>query len=506
MVEFIGVDGLLPASYARFQPLATESMVFLLTRLPTERLARKIVDQLMLDPGVSQGRQLCTLIRDMPSLQKLGQIICRMPGLAPEFRQALVELEDNVGSVDYEDFRPGIVEEIRTAGEKYNFDLDEKILAEASVCAVVAADLHNTGKDGTTRAVVKMLKPHLRQDLAHELELLGQLAHFLDRNKKRWGLGDFKFKDTLEQVQWLLENEVNLTLEQKNLETAVRYFRHAPHLVIPRRLPCSTPAMTVMTRVDGRKITDVAGLTQKQKRRLAARLAETCILRPIKDFGDHTIFHGDPHGGNIAYHFEKSKPRIVFYDWGMLGRLNRLERFVFALMALGVVAKSSPAVLFAADIVSGGKAYIGRRADTGLQDAVQAILAKRQSRTGGVLADIGALFRECAYRGVTFPTDLLMYQKALVTLKGVIADIDPGFDTDDQLVWITLGSYLRDLCQPRYYIQLYKEIWALGRYSAGRVLALQRLMLKLTMRMGMAGLRTPLGLMDTRPVPVQVRE
>jgi hypothetical protein len=53
---------------------------------------------------------------------------------------------------------------------------------------------------------------------------------------------------------------------------------------------------------------------------------------------------------------------------------------------------------------------------------------------------------------------------------------------------IAIGSYLSDLCRPRYYFEIYKEIWALRRYSVGQILHLHRLVFKLLSSVGDVGL------------------
>ena len=502
MVTFVGVDRLLPACYAGFQPMVAESMVYLLGQLPAERLACKIADQLRMDPGASPGRRICTLIQDLPSLQKLGQIICRTPGLAPEFKQAMVGLEDNIDTVTMPELMPRIEAELEALKSSSSVRLDERILAEASVCAVVAGTIRTRGEAHGDEIVLKILKPNLSQNLTHEIKMLNGLALFLDQNKKRWELGDFKFKDTLKQVQWLLENEVNLTREQQNLREAGRYYRKQRRLVIPRCLAGSTSAVTVMSRQEGRKITDVGDLDRDQKRRQAEILTEICILRPIKDLGHRTLFHGDPHGGNIAYFFEGDQARIILYDWGMLGRLSRLERHAFALMGLGVMTKSVPMVLFAVDIVTGGQIFKNRQWQPELRDTVGRILGRRDMLLRDVLTDIGAVFAEVAYQAFVFPTDLLMFQKSLVTLKGVIADIDPEFNFDKQWLGIAVASYLGDLRRPRYYFEVYKEIWALRRHSVGRILQMHRLVTKLLKRLGIAGLKLPFKILGAALLPV----
>jgi hypothetical protein len=85
-----------------------------------------------------------------------------------------------------------------------------------------------------------------------------------------------------------------------------------------------------------------------------------------------------------------------------------------------------------------------------------------------------------------------MFQKSLVTLKGVFADIDPGFDCDKEWMGIAVGSYLGDLVRPRTYFEIYREIWALGRFSAVRILQMHLLIAKLLGRLAGAGLKVPL--------------
>ncbi|MDZ7596778.1 MAG: hypothetical protein U5J82_00410 [Desulfobacterales bacterium] len=52
----------------------------------------------------------------------------------------------------------------------------------------------------------------------------------------------------------------------------------------------------------------------------------------------------------------------------------------------------------------------------------------------GILSEIEHLFDHMSRLGIVFSTDLLMFQKAMVTLKGVLADIDPSFNRDDHLI------------------------------------------------------------------------
>jgi ubiquinone biosynthesis protein len=107
-----GIESFLPERYADYQPVVREGMVFMLSSMPLSRLAPKIVDQLLLPEDASFGKRLFTLIQDMPTLQKLGQIICRSPGLEPGFKKELIDLEDNIQTLSYPQIRPSLFKEI----------------------------------------------------------------------------------------------------------------------------------------------------------------------------------------------------------------------------------------------------------------------------------------------------------------------------------------------------------------------------------------------------------
>ena len=70
----------------------------------------------------------------------------RTPGLASEFKQALIDLEDNVDSVRYSDILTTIKKETEAASRRFVFQIEKEILAEATVCAVVAANIYDKRK------------------------------------------------------------------------------------------------------------------------------------------------------------------------------------------------------------------------------------------------------------------------------------------------------------------------------------------------------------------------
>jgi len=472
VVKFAGIEDLLPKRYAKFNAPVVEGTIFVISSLPVARVADKIVDQLFLDPDIPPGRRLYTLVEDMPSLQKLGQVICRDPGIDPEFKKVLIDLEDNIVTLTFGAVKRVLEKEIASITRPCAIVPEKRILAEASVSAVIPASVEI--EDGTRyTAVLKLLKPAVRKNLPKELALLERLADFLDSRKKDWELGVFHFRGTLDRVKNLLENEANLTMEQKNMEKVRSYYAKDRSVTIPYGLPVSTPTMTVMTRVDGRKITDVEGLTGAQKSSLAERLTRLCILKPIQDLNEETIFHGDPHAGNIAYIFDGDRPTIIFYDWGMMGKLTLIERFALVVVSLGLIMGNKQAVFWASDIVTKGQLSSDKEQSRVVMKLIEEAISGMSGNAGGVLSAMETLFERFTYHGIVFSADLMLYQKAMLTLKGVIADICPDFDRNDCLIRSALITFLSDLIQLKILKMIMKDAGGVYRNSLLLFLQLQ---------------------------------
>ncbi len=476
MLLMTGADTFMPPQYGKFQKVVFEGAVFFISNLPKERIAKKIVSQLVLPQDTPTGKRMCDLVTNLPTLQKLCQIICRSPGLDPEFKKSIVDLEDNSTSVTYNDLHATLEKELNSGS--HNLTLSRKILAEASVCAVVPGMLNQKNGKEARPVVMKMVKPEIKQNMADELALWGVLGNYLDDNKELWGLGDFQFKGIINQVSWLLQNEVDLSLEQANLDRVGAYFSADDTVIIPERLDASTPNMTAMTRIDGNKITDVEHLTNKEQRRIARKVAQECILRPIIDFSKESVFHGDPHAGNMAYVFDGWTPNLIFYDWGMVGRLSRLERFSIMLMIAGLTMKNEKAVFYAVDIMVRGQVTKSKILKKNVRKIVADVINNREKRLQGVLSSVEGLIEELMYQGLVFSSDLLVFEKALVTLKGVLADIDPDFSRDEYVVWSAVLQLTSDFAHFRIQKMIISELWGLYRHSLGVLFDIQRSILK----------------------------
>jgi ubiquinone biosynthesis protein len=499
-LPLLELDRFLPESHRRFQYPMIEGLIYFLGHLPITRLADALAAQLALDPDTDQGRRLVTLIRHFPTLHKLVQVICRTPGLEPRLKQSLVDLEDNLQILTFGRLRATINRERRKV-KGLVLRPQERILAEASVCAVVPAKIRIKAKNKYQASVLKVLKPSVKRQLGGELRLLDRVAQFLDNRKQQWQLGNFNFIATFQRIRSLLENEADLSTEQANLERIRIYYRDSASVHIPTAWPQSTPHMTIMSRIDGHKITDVEHLTDLQRRRLAETIAFYCIIKPIQDLSHLTYFHGDPHAGNLAYRFDKGRPELILYDWGMTGRLNRLERFGLICLVAALMTKHTAATFLAADLLTEGQLSSDGRIQEKAMELVETTIAQATQIPKQPLGQVEFLLEALTYEGIVFSKNLMLYEKALVTLKGVLHDVDPSFKRGDYLLGAAVAAYFNDMLRLRLAKILLADGYALYRNQLTRYLQFQKIFWTMAISLSRTTIQLPLHLlgMASRP-------
>ena len=89
-----------------------------------------------------------------------------------------------------------------------------------------------------------------------------------------------------------------------------------------------------MEYIPGTKITDIATLDAMglDRERIVSKVHRIFFKMLLKD----SIFHADPHPGNISV---TSDGRIILYDFGMVGRIDDDTRLKLVRLYLGLIEK-----------------------------------------------------------------------------------------------------------------------------------------------------------------------
>ena len=99
-----------------------------------------------------------------------------------------------------------------------------------------------------------------------------------------------------------------------------------------------------MEYLSGIKVTNVQALDEKgiDREQLVIDVHKVFFTMLLK----HSLFHADPHPGNISV---TDDGRLILYDYGMVGRINNETRFKLIRLYLALVEKNPPRVVNAMD-------------------------------------------------------------------------------------------------------------------------------------------------------------
>lgn len=418
----------IPGSLARFVPLIRDGIELFLSRTSSPRLRKVILSQSALSDSCAPGERLLNLALHFPTLHKLGQIIARNPELDPKLKKWLICLEQGNYGTDPDRQMHRIRTELAGLNLRSRIRLYPHIIAEASVATVLPYSWQDPGSSQTNKGVFKVLKPEIKANLREELRILEGVVPIIEQNRQRYGLQEMKLAHLLQDIRGDLAREVNLAVEQKNLAEASRIYGGVAGVRIPEMAPFCTQSMTSMEYIDGVRISDIE-LTEKQRQTLARLTFETVICVPLFAKENLSLFHGDPHAGNIlAVPVSDSGDfDVALLDWTLAGHLSKKQRMAVMELLVGIMKSDSSTIARVIEsLASGAKKNTVKDRDY-LIETIKIFLASAENADCDPLKKAFRLLEKMTMEGLVFPSELILYRKSFFTLEGVLHDISPDF-------------------------------------------------------------------------------
>ncbi len=421
-VRMVPVELLVPDVHKDWRPIVREAVLFVVSRLSPSRLAPKIVEQMALPPNTSAEVRLLKFIAKVPGLQKIGQVLARNRNLHPRLRRALIKLENGISDVTIEEIRAIIDGELRLQIETYAIKIQRSILSEASVSAVVGFTWQNPASGRCQHGVFKVLKPHIANCYAEDMRIIGQLAQRLARQHRTSGAPIGRLAETLTEIRLLLQREVDFPREQATLADELSEYRSLRGIRVPHVIPLlSTNIITALSFERGKKVTEVHALPAKLRINIAQRLAKALLAVPAFSRQKDSIFHADPHAGNLLY--DKKRNQVVILDWALTARLSRKQRKYIVLLVLMMQLRDANGMSKAVEELCQIPAAKSRKQSLGIRQHVDRLLDELPLTHLPGPMDAMRLLDNIALDGTRFPAALLMFRKASFTLEGVVEDI-----------------------------------------------------------------------------------
>lgn len=272
-------------------------------------------------------RALKTFVTLGPSYIKLGQWLSSRADLLPQpYLDVLEKLQDNVRPEPFLDVKPILERELGSLENIFE-SFDPSAISGASLGQVYRARYKE--KD----VVVKISRPNIEEAIGQNIYILRKLlplaTRFIDENLR------FSAEGMLSQFIETVHEEMDYRIEAKNLIQIRNNLKEDKSVIVPRvYLDRTSRHVITMEYLPGIKITDIKTLNQNNIDR--AKLVYRIHRLFFKMLLRYSIFHADPHPGNISITNEGT---IILYDFGMVGRLDDETRRRLVRLYLGLVDK-----------------------------------------------------------------------------------------------------------------------------------------------------------------------
>jgi len=367
----------------------------------------------------SKPEQLADDLEAMgPTFVKVGQFLStRADFLPPDYLEALARLQDQAQPIPYADVERTVTEELGVRISKAFLHFDHQPLASASLGQVHRAEL----RSGALVAV-KVQRPDVRETIVDDLEVLAEIASFLDKHTeagRRYG-----FAAMVEEFRKSLLLELDYRQEARNLDTLRENLSDLDLVVVPSPVPdYVTSRVLTMEFISGRKVTALGPLARMDLE--GGPLAEALCRAYLKQILVDGFFHADPHPGNV---FVTQDGRVALLDLGMVGRIapSMQESLLKLLLAISE-GRGEDAAELAITIGEPLPDFDEARARRELAELVLANQGQRVEdiQVGRTMLELSRIGLDC---GVRMPRELTMLAKALLNVDQVARALDKGFD------------------------------------------------------------------------------
>ena len=278
-------------------------------------------------------RALDTFITLGPVYIKLGQWLSSRADILPQpYLEELAKLQDSVPSAPFNQIKPIIEKDLGPINEKFD-EIDTESISGASLGQVYRGTISGQ------QIVIKVKRPGIEKVVAKDIKVLKKILPlalgFVDPNLR------YSAKAMLSQFIETIHEEMDYTHESKNLKKIKKDMENVSKVIVPSVFDeYSSKNVLTMEYLPGIKVTNVQALDEMgiDREQLVIDVHKVFFTMLLK----HSIFHADPHPGNISV---TDDGKLILYDYGMVGQINNETRFKLIRLYLALVEKNPPRVV-----------------------------------------------------------------------------------------------------------------------------------------------------------------
>ncbi len=370
------------------------------------------------DFGIEEnGKKAVNAFIDLgPTFIKLGQVISARPDLLPnEYIKSFEKLQDDVPAAPFEQVKPIIEENIGKIDEVFE-EFNREAISGASLGQVYLATYK--GK----RVAVKVNRPKVVERLQHDIAVINRLLRLAKGRMETYLY--ISIENVILDFNGRIFDEADYLKEASNIERIGESLRKRGERVIVPGIykELSKKQVLVLEYIHGTKITDVDTLRSKDLdlKEIAWRLDLLFMRMLLRD----SIFHADPHPGNVSVMDDGT---LILYDFGMIGSLDDNTRFQLLKLYEGL-ANTDPDMIIDSLVTLNALSPVANRGV--MRRTMEMAIANMQGKKiedrdiQEVFAIANDVIFEFPFR---LPRSLVLYMRMSSLLEGICKLLDPEF-------------------------------------------------------------------------------
>lgn len=370
-----------------------------------------------------------------PTYVKLGQLLSTRPDMLPKpYLEALADLQDEGEAIPYEEVEEIFKEEIGERISKAFETFEKEPVASASIGQVHIATLRS-GK----KVAVKVQRPGVRKRFVEDLETLMTISEQAEKYSK--AARNFSIHDIIEELRYILLQELNYIQEAKNLELLKENMKEFKNLFIPAPIKdYYSQRILTMEYVEGQKVTSVSKLVLMDLPR--KELVDDLVKGYLKQITVDGFAHADPHPGNV--HLTPDH-RLALMDLGMVARFgNQMQEMILKIMVSLGNHEGDKMV----DILLEMSEYDEKKADTkNFRKLVNRMVQENKNSKASELKTGQLILKSnqiAAQNLIHLPAELTILGKILLNMDQIVAFLSPDYDLEK-----TIRNYVENLFRER---------------------------------------------------------
>ncbi|RPA57035.1 AarF/ABC1/UbiB kinase family protein [Aerococcus agrisoli] len=351
-----------------------------------------------------------------PSFIKIGQILStRSDLLSAEYLSELQKLQENTLPLSFE-----VIQDQYFSESGHLFDEDFAYVNPEPLASASIAQVHEAKLKTGEHVVIKIQRPEIEAQLIRDINIFIRVVEavpsiFMDvivnpveilKDIKRQVMEEIDFVNEAHNMLRFSENHRNRTTIQSPL----------PYL------PLTNKRVLVQDYEAGISIGRLHAL--KQEAYDLDDIAYKLVLSYLYQVFEDGFYHADPHPGNIMI----QDGRIIFIDFGAMGKVSSSEKKILLQILSALVAKDiDHLVNLLLQICKQNKPLDKVLLYRDIDD-----LFDRYFTAGMEALNIDAIFQDLLKfghrHGLTFPSEYIMLEKTVAMVQGVAQNLSPSLD------------------------------------------------------------------------------